>query len=108
MKYFGKVGFVVTEEQTPGKWMENVIERKYTGDILRASRRYDGATNGSNVTGKITDEISIMSDNYMQTHLGEIRYIHFGGSRWDIASISTSDMPRIKFTLGGIYNGPET
>lgn len=107
MKYYGKIGFVIVEEKTPGNWLENQIERKYTGDVLRVSRRYEAASNGSNVTGKITNDISIMSDNFMRDHLAEIRYIWLGGSRWEIANITMEDAPRIKFTLGGLYNGED-
>lgn len=108
MKYFGKIGFNIVTEEAPGKWMPSFFERKYTGEVIRHSQRYDFSSNGSNVTSKITDEISIMSDRFMQEHLSGIRYITLGGSKWEIANISISDMPRIKFTLGGLYKSDES
>ena len=45
-KFYGVIGYAVTEETKPGVWTEKIIERMYYGDLIRNTRRLqsDGTT----------------------------------------------------------------
>ena len=102
-KFYGKVGYIQTEEKRPGIYEEIVTERFYYGDITRRSLRWEN-TGAINDSINLTNEISIIADPYCYEHLSELRYIEFMGAKWKIASIQV-ERPRITLTLGGLYNG---
>ena len=102
MKYYGKIGFVTTEEAEPGKWVERIVERSYYGDVLQNIRRWDtGISINDNV--KIQNRISIVADPFAHNHIGDIRYIEFVGCKWKAASFDIQ-YPRIIITTGEVYN----
>ena len=102
-KWFGKIGYVVTEETEPGVWEETVTEREYFGDITRNFRRLE---NGTSVNDNITvaNEISIVADPYAVQNFHSMRYITFMGTKWKISTVEVV-YPRLRLTLGGVYNG---
>lgn len=103
-KYFGVIGYVTTEEEKPGVWVENsIVEREYYGDLKRNSRRYSLS---SNVNGdiSISNQISILSDSYANEHIEDMRYITYLGKKWTITDIEV-EYPRLTLSIGGIYNG---
>ena len=53
-KYFGQIGFTVSEETDPGVWTESIVERDYFGDITKNYKRYEG--------NKIVDDINISNN----------------------------------------------
>ena len=105
-KFHGYIGFAGEQSETsPGIWTETITEREYGGDLLRFTRR-------SNDSGKINDDmtisnqISVIGDAYLNENLYRIRYLTFMGAKWKIELVDV-DYPRITFTLGGLYHGPE-
>ena len=102
-KFYGKVGYIRTEEKRPGIYEEIVTERFYYGDITRRSLRWEN-TGAINDSINLTNEISIIADPYCYEHFSELRYIEFMGAKWKIASIQV-ERPRITLTLGGLYIG---
>lgn len=104
-KWYGVIGFVETKESTPGSgiWVENVTEREYYGDIMQFTHRVQSSESlNDNVT--ISNIISIMSDPFVDTHCDIMRYVVFMGAKWKISSIEV-EYPRLKLTIGGVYNG---
>ena len=102
MKYYGKVGFLATEETRPGIWEEVVTERNYYGDVLQNIRRWETGTS-INDDIKIQNRISIVADPFAHSNLGNMKYITFGGTKWKISSMEIS-YPRIVITTGELYN----
>lgn len=103
-KFCGIVGYLANIETAPGVWTTpEPLERKYYGDVLKKSSRWD---NGISVNDNInvTNEISIIADPYAYQHFSEMKYVIFEGVKWTISSI-TVERPRITLSLGGIYNG---
>ena len=82
-KFYGKVGYIRTEEKRPGIYEEIVTERFYYGDITRRSLRWEN-TGAINDSINLTNEISIIADPYCYEHLSELRYIEFMGAKWKI------------------------
>lgn len=102
-KYSGKVGFVITEETSPGIWKETNTERNYYGDIIRNSRRWSSTENlNDNLT--INVQISIVADRFAYENIGAIRYIWYLGVKWKVDSVDIQ-YPRLSLSLGGEYNG---
>ena len=102
-KFFGKIGFAVTEETVPGVWREQVIEREYFGDVLRNTRRWQtGEYLNDDLT--ISNQISIVADPYANNHFHSIRYIEWMGTKWKVDNIEVQ-YPRLIMDIGGEYNG---
>jgi hypothetical protein len=102
-KFYGTIGFAETEETKPGVWKEQIVERKYYGDLNRNNRRLQTADKlNDDIT--ISNEISIVADPYANNHFHSIRYVEFQGARWKVSNIDVQ-FPRLILTLGGLYNG---
>lgn len=102
-KWFGEVGFAETVETAPDIWTEQITKRSYYGDLLRNNRRLQASGQlNDNIT--IANEISIVSDPYANQHFYAIRYVEFMGTKWKVSNVEVL-YPRLKLTLGGVYNG---
>lgn len=102
-KFSGSVGYVATVETKPGVWDDSVIERHYTGDLIRNTNRVQ-TTDKVNDDITISNEISIVADPYANQNFQSMRYVVFKGAKWKITSVEVS-FPRLILTIGGVYNG---
>lgn len=107
-KFYGQIGFAQTveEPEDSGIWVEKIIERSYYGDVLRISRRWEA---GQKINDDITvsNEISILSDPFVTQHIPWIRYVTWNGLKWKVSNADV-DYPRLKLSIGGLYNGEQT
>jgi hypothetical protein len=102
-KFHGKVGYVYTKETSPGVYTEVVTERDCVGDILRNNKRWEKSENlNDDIT--ITNTFSILTDEYINQNIKNLRYIEWMGAKWKITSFEIQ-RPRINLTVGGVYNG---
>lgn len=105
-KFFGAIGFAYTVESSPGVYTEEIIERNYSGDLIRNIRRLQ--TSGQvNDDLNISNQISILADPYAQQNIYMMRYATFMGAKWKITDVQV-EYPRLLLTLGGVYNGQST
>lgn len=100
-KFYGAIGFAVTEESSPGVYKETIEERNYYGDLIRNTRRLQ-TSDKLNDDINVANEISIISDPYANQNFHSIRYVEFMGSKWKVSSVEVS-YPRLILTLGGLY-----
>ena len=102
-KWCDAVGFVETVEYEPGSWEEEVIEKKYFGDVLdsRWKRQNSG---GVNDDINLSNQISIVADPYLLHHCASIGYVCYMDARWKVTDVSIQ-YPRLVLTVGGEYNG---
>ena len=100
-KFYGAIGFAVTEESSPGVYKETIEERNYYGELIRNTRRLQ-TSDKLNDDINVANEISIISDPYANQNFHAIRYVEFMGSKWKISSVEVS-YPRLILTLGGLY-----
>lgn len=106
MKFSGKVGFWSKDvEVKPGVYKAGIVEKNYTGDVIRNIRRFQSAENQQNDDLKINNRLSIISDLYMQQNWGSIKYVSWNGVNWAVSSIDVGSYPRVIIDLGGVYNG---
>lgn len=101
-RWYGKIGYGVTEETSPGVWTEEIVERNYYGDIIRNLRRLE-TSDQVNDNISVSNEISILSDPYALENFHSIRWVEFMGAKWKVSSVEVQ-YPRLVLSLGGVYN----
>ena len=101
-RFYGKVGYAITEETAPGVYEEKIVERPYFGDVTRISSRLQGSEQ-LNDTPVINNTFSILADAFAYDNFSAIRYIEWMGNKWKIRTVEVRH-PRLIFTLGGLYN----
>lgn len=107
-RYRGVIGFATYAPKEPDSdvMVESYIERTYTGDFNRISRRLEnsGQTN-DDVT--ISNEISIVADPYATENFQQIRYATYMNSKWKVTNVQVQ-YPRLILTMGGLYHAEPT
>ena len=100
-KWFGKIGYVVTEETEPGVWEETVTEREYFGDMTsdRRKRQNSGEVNDDI---NLSNVISIVADPFAYQNCSNMAYVEIMGSKWKISDVEVQ-RPRLIMTVGGVY-----
>ena len=102
-KFYGVIGYAVTEKTERGIYEEKIVENEYIGDVIRNTRRLrDAAKINDDIT--ISNQISIIADPYANNNFHSMRYVVFMGSKWKVVEVEVQ-YPRLILTLGGLYNG---
>lgn len=104
-KWYGQIGFAVTEETAPDVWTEHIIERSYYGDVLR-NYKTSGVSTEINEGFNISNQISFIADPYAKENFYRMKYVTFMGTKWKINDIEVQ-YPRLIMSLGGLWNGEE-
>lgn len=102
-KFYGVIGYAITEETKPDVWVEKMITRKYTGDLNRNYRRLDSSSK-VNDDVNISNEVSIVADPFAYQNFHAMRYLEYMGSKWKVTGVEVQ-FPRLILTIGGLYNG---
>ena len=102
-KFYGKIGYAISEETTPGVWVEQIVERSYYGDVIRNIRRLQSSEN-LNDNINVSNEISIVADAFANQNFHSMRYVEYMGTKWKVSSIEVK-YPRLILSIGGVYNG---
>ena len=70
-KYYGKIGFRITEEVKPGIFKERLEVRDYFGDVIRVARRLQTADKvNDDIT--LTHDVSIIADPFAYNNFQSI------------------------------------
>lgn len=109
-KFYDYVGFSKDYVEGNGEYegvaMEHpIVERKYFGDIISHTRRWDNGSDTNDDLSMSNNKISILADDYANEHYFAIKYVVLMGARWKVAN-ADPQRPRIILSLGGVYNGP--
>lgn len=104
-KFYGSIGFAVSEEAKSGVWVERIVEHTYYGNLIRNTRRLQ-SSDQLNDTINIANEISIVADPYANDHIYAMRYVEFQGAKWKITNVEVQ-RPRLILTIGGVWNGEQ-
>lgn len=108
MKFYGIVGYCETVEETgdrEGNWVDNCTEKKYYGDVIRNTRKWETNSESINDDLNINNSFSIVADAYAYDHFYAMKYVIWMGQRWKITNVEVQ-RPRLILTIGGVYNGP--
>lgn len=87
-------------------WVENIVERSYTGDVNRNSRHISEQEMVVNDKLTVRNSISIVADAYANDHFFAIKYVEWAGTLWTVSDV-TVQAPRLILRLGEVYNGPQ-
>ena len=100
-KWFGKVGYSITEETEPGIWEETIVEREYYGDMTsdRRKRQNSGEVNDDI---NLANVISIVADPFAYQNCSNMAYVEIMGSNWKVSDVEVQ-RPRLILTVGGAY-----
>lgn len=105
-KFYGAIGYSVTEETNPGVWEEKITEHFYYGELIRNTRKLQ-STDQLNDNINVANEISIIADPFANENFHSMKYVEFMGAKWKITSVEVQ-FPRLILTVGGVYNGQQT
>lgn len=106
MKFSGKVGFWKEDHETvQGVYKPDIIEKTYTGDVYKDSRRF-GSPDAQNGSFTINNKISILGDLYAHNNWTSIKYVMWKGVKWEVKSVEVN-YPRLILEVGGVYNENE-
>lgn len=101
-KYYGSIGYAVTQETSPGVWEEIIEERNYYGDVIRNTRRMN-STDKINNDIDVSNEISILADPFAMNNFHTMRYAEFMGAKWKVTNVEVQ-FPRLILSIGGLYH----
>ena len=102
MKYYGEVGFGVTEELKPGVWKPRMEKRFYSGELMRNPTRNSDSSSHVNENLTLSNQISIVADPFAYQHFSEMKYIEYMGVKWRVSTVEVQH-PRLIITTGGVY-----
>lgn len=102
-RYYGKIGFKSTVEKRPGVFVEDIIERTYSGDYMRNKNSQTTSTDKVNDDIRINHNISIVADEYIYNNFYDIKYMEVMGQKWKVTNVEVQ-RPRLILTTGGLYN----
>ena len=103
-KYYGAIGYAEQIEIRPGVYKDQITERMYYGDLIRNTSRRLESSGNLNDDINISNEISIVADQFAYQNFHLMKYIVFMGTKWKISIIEVQH-PRLILTTGGLYNG---
>lgn len=103
-RFYGRVGYGITTETTPGVWKDGITEVTYMGDVLQNTRHLQQAAK-VNDDLSVNNSISIVADPYANENFLAIRYVEWAGTLWTVTDVEVS-RPRLVLKLGSVYNGP--
>lgn len=102
-KFYGPIGYAKLTETKPGVWQDVITEHDYFGDITRNTSRTQ-SSGDVNDDVNVSNELSIIADPYAISNFHNMRYVELWGTKWKISKVDVQ-YPRLKLTLGGVYNG---
>ncbi len=105
-RFSGVVGYGDSSENPSdsGVWVDTIVEYPYQGDVIRNTRALDVS---DNVNGEITisNQISVVADEYALEHFSRIKYVAWAGVLWTVTMVEVRS-PRLILNMGSVYNGP--
>lgn len=101
MRYYGRIGFAVSTETSPGVMENKMVYKPYYGDVLYSLGYWQNKEINDDI--KMQNRISVICDDYIQDNLGYAKIIEFDNHFWKIQSF-TLEYPRVIITIGGLYN----
>jgi hypothetical protein len=104
MRFHGAVGYADADVETaPGVWEPNMVEKIYTGDVIRSARRLESTT-VLNDSVTVENSFSIVADAFAVENFDKMRYVSWNGRNWTITNVEVQ-RPRLILTVGDLWNG---
>ena len=103
-KFYGPIGYAESIEKSPGVFMDEIVVRNYSGNLLSNTSRWSNSSESTNDELNINNRISILADPYAYQNFHSMKYVEFMGTKWKINSVEVQ-YPRLILSIGGVYNG---
>lgn len=103
-KFYGPIGYAESIEKSPGVFMDEIVVRNYSGNLLSNTSRWSDSSESTNDDLNINNRISILADPYAYQNFHSMKYVEFMGTKWKIESVEVQ-YPRLILSIGGVYNG---
>lgn len=105
MRFYDVIGYGQTVEESPGVFVDQIVEFPYYGDVIRNTRKLESTENlNDNIT--VGNSISIVADEFAVQHVFDIRYVKWVGGYWTVPDVEVRP-PRLILKIGDVYNGPK-
>lgn len=101
MKWYDEIAFSNQVETEPDVWEEQVVKKKFMGDLLKVHKSNDQSSN-INVDISINNQLSVVMTPFLQNNFQKILYVQFFGAKWTVASVDVQ-YPRLLLTFGKLY-----
>lgn len=100
-RFKGKIGYAIEKETYPGVWETQLVERPYTGDVIKDKTKIlqSSSVNG---TVSINHSFSVVGDVYAFENIFNIRSIQYLGKRFQVTDVVV-EKPRLILSIGGLY-----
>lgn len=102
-RWYGRIGFAESVEIRKGYFKNEIIEKKFYGEIKRVAIRSENSESIIDDVN-VTNQISIIADSFALNSFHKIKYIEFYGALWKVTSVDIQ-APRLILTIGGLWNG---
>lgn len=103
-KFFGEIGYAISEQTSPGVWTDEIVKRNYFGDLDRNISRWSVSSDSTNDDLNINNQISILADPFAYQNFQSMKYVEIMGTKWKITNVEVK-YPRLVLSVGGVYNG---
>lgn len=100
MKWFGEIAFASELEIEPGVTENQLVTRRYFGDVLKNYKRDINNQITNNFT--VNNQISVVADPFVMGNFHHIVYATFMGTKWRVSSVDVQ-YPRLILDLGDVY-----
>lgn len=109
MKYYGNAGFRLKDvEVEPDVYEPQLVVKRVRGDVISSRYRRDQNGDKSTIDNiRITNQISLVADQFFMKHISNLLYMEYQGVKWKVESFDVSRAPRVIVDLGGVYNEQE-
>jgi hypothetical protein len=88
-KFYGPIGYITEQVETPpdsGKWTDVVVERNYSGDVIKNTAQLQSGEN-QNDDLTVNNRLSIVADPFAFEKFQAMRYVKWMGAYWKITSV---------------------
>jgi hypothetical protein len=104
-KWSGTIGYIQVKEIEKGVWGNgSLIERIHYGDIISNNNQFQQTSDSTNNSIKLTNNISIIANNFAIENFGYMKYAVINGIKWKILEAKVQ-YPRIILTIGDYTMG---
>jgi hypothetical protein len=103
-RFYGRIGFGESADTGAGVYKDVITEYYYSGEVLRDTRQLQYGEN-VNPDLSVSNQISIVADDYALDHFLAIRYVEYAGVFWTVTDVEVQS-PRLLLRLGEVYHGP--
>ena len=109
MKYSGDAGFRLKDvEVEPDVYEPQLVVKRVRGNVISSRYRRDQNGDKSTIDNiRITNQISLVADQFFMKHISNLLYMEYQGVKWKVESFDVSRSPRVIVDLGGVYNEQE-